>query len=104
MNKQDYINILQKAVMEGKPHPDYDRTVALAKTYKSIMTGKDQKEMVLSYRPRETPDQKAQRLNITIPRTDAEGNRFLMLTDKIKKVDNIVDNVFTHQIRPIAHG
>lgn len=94
MNKQDYLNILQIAVMEGTPHPDYDRTVSLAKTYKSIMTGKDQKEMVLSYRPRETPDQKVQRLNITIPRTDAEGNRFVMLTDKIKKIDNIVDNVY----------
>jgi len=94
MTTQELFDIFKEAISENKPHQDYGRTVELAKDYHAIMTGDGQEKMVLSYRSRETPDQKNQRVDITISRTEAEANRFVTLTDKIKRVDNVVDNVY----------
>jgi len=91
---QYYIDILLNAIAENKPHRDYDYVVKLAEQYNQIMTGEGQDKWVLSYRPRESDDEKRQRLDITISRTDQQSNRFVILTDKISRADNVVDNIY----------
>ena len=90
----DYIELLFQAIKENKHHRDYDRTVQVANDCRKIMAGDGQKEWILSYKDRETARQKEQRLHITISRTEAEANRYITLTDKISRVDNVIDNIY----------
>lgn len=94
MDIQQATSLLIAKIAENKEHQDYKRCVQLAKDYRAIMTAKDQDEWIVSYKARETGEQKQQRLDITISTTDYIMNRFVNLTDRIKRVDNIVDNVY----------
>ncbi|OED34281.1 hypothetical protein AB832_07950 [Flavobacteriaceae bacterium (ex Bugula neritina AB1)] len=58
-----------KKVINGYTHRDYDRTVNLAKFYDQVATGRNQGELVINYRPRETDEQVKQRLDISQNRT-----------------------------------
>lgn len=94
MNIQQATELLLAKIAENKEHKDYKRCVQLAKDYRAIMTSQGQDDWVVSYKSRETNEQKKQRLDITISTTDYIMNRFVNLTDRIMRADNIVDNVY----------
>lgn len=63
------MNELLSRAIAGYRHIDYDRTVELATYYKQVATGEGQGELVVNYKPRETGEQKKQRVEITQNRT-----------------------------------
>lgn len=79
--------------VKGARHLHYDRTVDLAKHYKRIMTGDDQDELIVSYKIRETDEQKEQRVRITNSRTQYVGNKVMSVFDEVKRVDNVVNEI-----------
>lgn len=89
------IDLRQKIIdtAKGERHRHYDYTVKMAKLYKQIMTGDDQAELIVSYKLRETPEQKKQRIHITNSRTQYVGNKVMSVFDEIKRVDDIVDEI-----------
>jgi len=93
-SNQELREILEKVISKNLKHKHYDRTVKLAKHYKRIMTGEDQGELVLSYKPRETDAQKEQRCSITNTRTPYVANKVVSVYKKVPRADNIVDNIY----------
>ena len=67
--------ILTRRVSEDTPHRDYQRTVDHAKWCYQIVTGDDQKEILVSYKVRETQKQVDQRIRITNSRTQYVANK-----------------------------
>lgn len=74
---------LSRAI-QGYRHDNYKHTVEVSKFCKQVVTGEDYKELVIRYSPRETEEQKKQRVNITHVRTK----------DIAGKVDGFIDHVF----------
>ena len=62
--------------------------------YKQIMTGDCQDKYVLQYKPRETDEQKIQRLSIYNSRTQFVSNKVYSIIDRLRRVDNVVDNMY----------
>lgn len=87
-------NILKQAIFDNLPHEHYNRTVELALFYKQIITGDDLDKYVLQYRPRETDEQKIQRLSIFNSRTQFVSNKIYSIIDRLRRVDNVVDNIY----------
>ena len=59
---------LEKCI-EGYTHKHYDYTCELAHFYSQIVTGEGYGELIVNYKPRETDQQKVQRVEITQNRT-----------------------------------
>lgn len=87
--KELLINTIQKELR----HKHYQRTVDLAKFYRQIVTGEDQDELIISYKLRETDDQKKARIRLTNSRTQYVSGRIIQTYAKIERSDNIVDNI-----------
>ena len=58
-------------VIQGYKHANYERTVELAEFARQIITGEAYGELVFNYAPRETEEQKVQRVDISQVRTKA---------------------------------
>ncbi len=58
-------------VIQGYKHANYERTVELADFARQIITGEAYGELVFNYAPRETEEQKVQRVDISQVRTKA---------------------------------
>jgi hypothetical protein len=87
-------DILEDAIRNERRHKHYNRTVELAKLYKQLMTGKDQKELVMSYKSRETDEQKEQRFAITHSRTQYVNNKILTVFKRVPRSDTVIDNIY----------
>lgn len=62
-------------VIKGYCHKDYYYTVELAHFYRQIVTGQGQAELIVNYKPRETDEQKQQRIYITQNRTKSIADK-----------------------------
>ena len=92
--KEELQTIMIDAIAGQKHHEHYKRTVDLAVFYKQIMTGNCQDKYVLQYKPRETDEQKIQRLSIYNSRTQFVSNKVYSIIDRLRRVDNVVDNMY----------
>lgn len=75
----------------GKRCENYEHTEKLAEFYEQLVTGQDQKELIVSYKPRETEEQKKQRVRLYHGRTKDVCNRIAAQFDKIATVDHFAD-------------
>ena len=90
----ELLNILQNVISEKKVHANYSHVVALAKLCRQIMTGNDQNELIVSYKTRETTEQKEQRIHLYNSRTAYVSNKVLSQFKEVERADNTVDNIW----------
>jgi len=93
-NNEQLRQLLEKAIITSRTHKHYKRTCELAEYYRKIVTGEDQGELVVSYKPRETAAQKEQRIAITNTRTQYVSNKVLSVFKRVPRSDNVVDNIY----------
>lgn len=91
--REDLFEMFIQSIERGKPHEHYQRTVSLSNFYRQIMTGENQDDLIVSYKERETEEQKRQRIKITLSRTKHIANKVYNQFDEIRRVDNIIDNI-----------
>lgn len=77
-------------VENGTRHKHYDRTVDYAKFCEKIMTGEGQDELIVSYKPRETDEQKQQRISITNSRTKFIAGKVYGAFAEVERADNVI--------------
>lgn len=85
--------IIKDTIIYDRRHKHYNRTVNLAKLYKQLITGEDQSELLVSYRPRESEAQKMQRVQLTNSATKHICEKIINQFKETDKVDNIVDEI-----------
>ena len=90
----ELLNILQNVISEKKVHANYSHVVALAKLFRQIMTGNDQNELIVSYKTRETTEQKEQRIHLYNSRTAYVSNKVLSQFKEVERADKTVDNIW----------
>ncbi len=73
----------------GYKHIDYARTVELATYYEQVATGVGQGELVINYKPRETAQQKAQRVEITQNRTKSPYGKVRGFYRRVFRADKL---------------
>mgnify|MGYP001432824010 CR=1 FL=1 len=83
----DFFEIIKKAVDKGTSHARYEELVKLSKFNKSLYTGKDQEEILLSYRTKESDNQKKQRIRITKTRTKHVCGKLENVLDQLHGID-----------------
>lgn len=93
-NNTQLREILERVISKGLKHKHYDRTVALAKYYTQIRTGNDHAELIYQYKPRESDNQKEQRVAIYNSRTQSISNKTVSVFKRVPRSDNIVDNMY----------
>lgn len=76
-------------VIEGFVHKDYWHTVDLAHFYRQIVTGQHQAELIVNYKPRETEEQKKQRIHITQNRTKSIADKIEGFFKRTFRADKI---------------
>lgn len=81
--------IIQDTISFNLRHPDYARTVERAAFYYQILTGKGQDHFIVSYKPRESKEQKKQRVEITNTVTKEVSARVRSTFKLTKRTDNI---------------
>lgn len=89
MNIEKIIQRLSQ-VTGGQTHEYYDRVKKKASFYKKIVTGKDQAELIVQYRERETDAQKEQRIKLTNTKTKSASGAIMATLDKIRQADEQV--------------
>ena len=87
------LSILIRRVSENTPHRDYQRTVDHAKWCYQIITGDDQKEILISYKVRETQKQVDQRIRITNSRTQYVSNKVKKLFNEVHRCDDVSQSI-----------
>src|SRR5690554_2559227 len=92
-SRDELIGKLINSIERDKPHAHYQRTTDRARFYRQIMTGEEQDDLVISYKTRETDEQKEQRIAITLSRTRYVANKIYNQYDEVRRTDNIVDNI-----------
>ena len=80
-------------VVGGKRHADYKRTVEVADVYRRIATMDGQSDLVISYKPSETNEQKKQRIEIYKSETPSVVGVIMAQFDAINGSPRIVDNI-----------
>ena len=93
LSPQELFAILTRRVSEDTPHRDYQRTVDHAKWCYQIVTGDDQKEILISYKVRETQKQVDQRVRITNSRTQYVANKVKKLFNEVHRCDDVVESI-----------
>lgn len=92
MTPDQYLDKIISIIQNNTRHIDYDRTVAHAKFCRQIMTGEDQDELIVSYKPRESDEQKKQRISLYNSRTKHCANRIVTTFKEVERADITVDN------------
>lgn len=92
-NQSDLLEKIISTAKHNYKHVHYKRTTELAEFYRQIMTGKDQDEYILSYKPNESTNQKKQVLNLYNSRTAHTANRIYSTFKEVERSDNVVDNL-----------
>ena len=86
------IGVTVRAI-KGHRHEYYQHTVDKANFYHQIVTGLNQDELIVSYKPRENDVQKQQRINLYHGRTKSASNKVLAVFDKVKQVEKTLDRI-----------
>jgi hypothetical protein len=81
--------------IDGKRHEHYEYTKEKAEFYEQLVTGLDQDELIVSYKPRETEEQKKQRIRLYHDRTKDVCNRISAQFDKIATVEHVAQMTYT---------
>lgn len=79
----------REIIEKGRKHLFYDRTVSIAKDARKFMTGEGMEEDIKEIRPRETEDQKNQRVKHTNPLTPFALNQVLSVFRKTRRAEGI---------------
>ena len=87
------IERVKEVAQTNYTHKHYKRTCELADFYYQILTGEDQKELIISYKPNETASQKQQRLRITNTKTAYIAGKVFQQWKEIQRNDQNVDNI-----------
>ncbi len=85
--------ILKKRISDNRPHKDYDRTVTVANWCYQMMTGNDQKEILVTYKVRETDKQMQQRIRITNSRTQYVSNKVMKMFNEVHRCDDVTESI-----------
>src|SRR5688572_24291099 len=93
LSPEDLLNILRNKVSENAVHADYQRTVDHAKWCKQIITGDDQRDILVSYKVKETDKQVEQRIRITNSRTQYVSNKVKKLYNEVHRCDDVVESI-----------
>lgn len=91
LSREDLFDILVRRVAEDKPFADYNRTVDHAKWCRQILTGDDQKDILVTYKVRETQKQVDQRVRITNSRTQYVSNKVKKLFNEVHRSDDVTE-------------
>ncbi len=86
---------LEKCI-EGYTHKHYDYTCELAHFYSQIVTGEGYGELIVNYKPRETDQQKIQRVEITQNRTKSIAGKIEGFFKRVFRADKLAFDI-SHQ-------
>lgn len=78
-----------KAVIKGHTHKNYYSVCELSKFYKQITTGEGYGDLIINYKPRETDQQKAQRVQITQNRTKSIAGKIEGFFKRVFRADKL---------------
>lgn len=87
---QELFDIIVETIKHTKRHKYYDDTVKHARFCHQIMTGDDQKELLIKYK-RENQSQEEQRVKITNSRTQYASGKIYSVFDEVQRSDNVVE-------------
>jgi hypothetical protein len=82
--------------IEGYTHKHYDYTCQLAHFYSQIVTGEGYGELIVNYKPRETDQQKIQRVEITQNRTKSIAGKIEGFFKRVFRADKLAFDI-SHQ-------
>lgn len=91
--KVDLIAKIKRCIEKDYKHEDYDRVCKLSEFYEQIVTGDEQDELVISYKPSENAAQKKSRCEITKSKTPAICSQVASQYDYVKGANRIVDSI-----------
>ena len=80
-------------VQRNKPHKHYEHTVEYAKFWKSMYTGEDQVEYLLSYKPSEKQNQQKQRIKLQNTRTQFVSHKADHSLSQLNTVDPAIMSI-----------
>lgn len=89
----ELLEIVRKTIEEKKTHKDYDHVVEYAEWCKQQVTGDDQKEIVIKYKPSESQKQQQQRIRLYNSRTQFVSNQIVNQFKIIERTDNVTDTM-----------
>lgn len=90
-----FLDILYKSIERKQPNSKVKKAVELANNQLSYYTGKGQDKMLLSYRERETVEQKDQRKRLYIARTKHVIRTIENIYNQLDKMDKPAVNIVT---------
>jgi hypothetical protein len=82
-----------KNVLQGYRHKNYARTINVANFARKIVTGEDYGTLVIRYKPRESEEQKEQRVEITQDRTSSVESKTAGFFSKVFRKDKLVNKI-----------
>lgn len=89
-NDQELFDIIVDTIKHSKRHKYYHDTVKHAKFCHQIMTGDDQKELLVKFK-RENEQQEEQRIKLTNSRTQYASGKIISVFDEVERSDNVVE-------------
>lgn len=89
ISRESLYLFLEDTIVNGVRHPNYDRTVKLARKYKMLITGEDFDELLLQFVRREDQEMFSQRKRITQPITPAVISAVMNPFFKVGRNNNI---------------
>jgi hypothetical protein len=98
MNQIDAINIVKDIIQNGLKHKNYQRTVALAKEYRTIITGDGIEDYMKKFPRRETIEEFQQKVDMTVNITETvcgniiDPQKKLSRSNSIEKTFLYIDN------------
>lgn len=85
--------LLLSLIKRNEPHKEHKETVEDSDFWKSIVTGEEQDELIVSYKLRESDEQKQQRIHITNTPTPKVTNRILSNLDRLDNPDGLIRQI-----------
>ena len=82
-----------KQVIKGYKHKYYEYTVQLSHFYDQIVTGTGYGELIVNYKPRETDQQKEQRVRITQNRTKSIAGKIEGFFKRVFRADKLAFDI-----------
>lgn len=89
MNEQKILEATLYNIAAGVKHPEYKKTVDIAKHWHSIISGKGQEEIVLKIRQKDSDKQKEQRIRLFKTHTPHIANRIKTVFEEVDRCDSI---------------
>lgn len=91
MEAQDYLDRLFDVAVNGKRHKHYQKKQAISNWLMQMNTGKYQNDIIVSYRQKETKEQKEQRIRVYNSRTPQVCNKARSLFNEVHRTDDYTE-------------